>query len=107
MDATAKQAMTGRHESVRRCPFCGGRLRDGQATVPFVLGDSIVVVKDVPAEICASCHEPLMTGKVTDRLTSVLRQLRSAGSEISVVAYQGQLQPTMVLAEERAEYDTN
>jgi hypothetical protein len=47
-----------------------------------------------------------MTGKVTDELTDLLRQLRAAGSEVSVISYHGQLQPTMVLAEERAEYNT-
>lgn len=97
--------MTGRQEGAKRCPFCGGRLRDGQATVPFVLKNSVVVVKGVPAEVCASCHEPLMTGRVTDELTGLLGQLRAAGSEVSVISYQGQLQPAMVLAEQRAEYN--
>lgn len=98
--------MTGRQEGIKRCPFCGGRLRTSQATVPFVLQNTVVVVKGVPAEVCISCHEPLMTGKVTDELTDLLRQLRAAGSEVSVISYHGQLQPTMVLAEERAEYNT-
>lgn len=96
--------MTGRQDS-KRCPFCGGRLRDGRATVPFVLKNSVVVVKDVPAEVCASCHEPLMTGRVTDELTYLLRQLHAAGSEVSVISYQGQRQPALVLAEQQAEYD--
>jgi YgiT-type zinc finger domain-containing protein len=99
--------MTGRQEGIRRCPFCGGRLRNSQATVPFVLQDTVVVVKGVPAEVCTNCHEPLMTGKVTDELTDLLRQLRAAGSEVSVISYHGQLQPAMVLAEERTEYNTD
>lgn len=98
--------MTGRKEGIKRCPFCGGSLRKSQATVPFVLQNTVVVVKGVPAEVCTSCHEPLMTGKVTDELTYLLRQLRAAGSEVSVISYQGQLQPAMVLAEERTEYNT-
>lgn len=96
--------MTGRQENANQCPFCGGRLRYGKATVPFVLQNSVVVVKDVPAEICANCHEPLMTGAVTDELTALLRQLRAAGSEVSVVSYQRQLQPVLALAEEREKY---
>ena len=73
--------MTGKRESANQCPFCGGRLQEGKATVPFVLQNSVAVVKDVPAQICADCHEPLMTGAVTDELTALLRQLRAAGSE--------------------------
>ncbi len=96
--------MTGKLESANQCPFCGGRLREGKATVPFVLQNSVVVVKDVPAQICANCREPLMTGAVTDELTTLLRQLRAAGSEVSVVSYQRQFQPVLAVAEERAKY---
>jgi hypothetical protein len=45
-----------------------------------------------------------MTGAVTDELTALLRQLRAAGSEVSVVSYHRQLQPVLVLAEEREKY---
>jgi hypothetical protein len=35
------------------------------------------VIKDVPAETCSNCHEPFMTGKVTDRVSSLLQQLKA------------------------------
>jgi YgiT-type zinc finger domain-containing protein len=75
--------MTGAHkEHNGRCPLCGGRLvPDQRATVPFILENTVIVIKDVPAEMCASCHEPFMTGKVTDRVTDLLK------SEVSVVSY--------------------
>jgi YgiT-type zinc finger domain-containing protein len=60
---------------------------DKKATIPFVLEHSVVIVKDVPAEVCASCHESYMTGEVTDRLTELLKQLRSLQTEVSVVSY--------------------
>ena len=43
--------LVGKRWKRYRCPFCGGRLREGKATVPFVLQDSVVVVKDVPATL--------------------------------------------------------
>lgn len=81
--------MTGRLEKAdSRCPLCGGTLASRKkATIPFVLGDTVVVVKDVPAEVCASCHEPYMTGQVTDQLTDLLSRLRSLQTEVSVVCY--------------------
>lgn len=79
--------MTGRRESAKRCPLCGGRLRAGQATIPFVLRQSAILVKDVPAEICRSCHEPYMIGTVADRVTRLLAQLRKMRAEVSVVSY--------------------
>jgi YgiT-type zinc finger domain-containing protein len=61
--------------------------RTETATIPFVLEHTVVVVKDVPAEVCASCHEPYLTGEATDRVVALLRQLRSLQTEVSVVSY--------------------
>ncbi len=80
--------MTGEQERDSRCPLCGGRLKQGMATVPFVLGDLVVVVKNVPAQVCTNCHEPYMSGKVTDKLTSLVNQLRTLGGEVMVVSYE-------------------
>lgn len=59
----------------------------GVATIPFVLGETVIVVKGVPAEICGSCHEPFTTGRVTDAITALLTQLRTVNAEVSVVHY--------------------
>ena len=59
----------------------------GRQTIPFVLPESAILVKDVPAEICQSCHEPYMIGAVVDRVTRLLGQLRKVRAEVSVVSY--------------------
>ena len=79
--------MTGELEGGSLCPLCGGRLRPGVATIPFVLGETVIVVKSVPAEICGNCHEPFTTGRVTDEIMALLRQLRTVNAEVSVVHY--------------------
>lgn len=81
--------MTGEQERASgRCPLCGGRLVSNQrVTIPFVLEHTVAIVKDVPAEVCASCHESYMTGEATDRLTELLKQLRSLQTEVSVISY--------------------
>ena len=79
--------MTGKPGSGSRCPLCGGCLSTGVATVPFIFPETVVLVKDVPAEVCNSCHEPYLLGKVTDRLANVVGQLRSFGTEVSIITY--------------------
>lgn len=69
------------------CPTCGGKLEVGLATVPFVFEATVVVVKSVPAEICSNCHEPFLTGPVTDNVMALLAQLKQLNSEVSVVMY--------------------
>ena len=79
--------MTGEQEN-SICPTCGGRLEYNLATIPFILEpDTVIVIKSVPAEICVDCHEPFVTGRVTDHVTTLLRQLKALSSEVSVVNY--------------------
>lgn len=79
--------MIGAHGN-KICPSCGGSLEDGRATIPFVISKSIViVVKNVPAEICMDCHEPFVMGKATDQVLELLKHLKSLKSEVSVVTY--------------------
>jgi len=87
--------MTGKPEKNSRCAFCGGRVEPGVATIPFVLPGTVVVIKDVPAEICRSCHEPFMTGAVTDRITGLLQRLRDLGTEVSIVSYSELAEPVL------------
>jgi YgiT-type zinc finger domain-containing protein len=79
--------MTGGLVNHNRCPLCGGRLKKGVATIPFVLDKGIVLIKDVPAEICGNCREPYTTGKVTDRITDLLSQMRALATEVSIIHY--------------------
>lgn len=88
--------MTGEHVENNRCPLCGGHLRTGKATIPFIFSDAVIVVKNVPAEICSSCHEAYMTGRVTDRLTSLLNSSRNLSAEVLIISYP-ESQPASVL----------
>ena len=79
--------MAGEVEERSSCPLCGGRLKSGISAVPFVFEGTVIVVKDVPAESCRSCHEPYVSGKVTDKLTSLLTRLKALRTEVSIVSY--------------------
>ncbi len=78
--------MTGELEN-KPCPMCGGTLYRGQATIPFIFEHTNVIIKDVPAEICADCREPFMAGDVTDQVVELLNTLRTVPSEVSVVTF--------------------
>lgn len=89
--------MTGEPERNNHCPLCGGRLKRGLAAIPFLLPNAVILVKDVPAEICSSCHEPYTTGQVTDRIVSLLHPLRSLPAEVLILSY-SELQSVPVFA---------
>jgi YgiT-type zinc finger domain-containing protein len=89
--------MTGEREKTNRCPLCGGRLKRGLAAMPFLLRDAVVLIKDVPAEICANCHEPFTSSKATDGIVGQLSPLRDLRAEVLVLSY-AQLQAVPVSA---------
>jgi len=79
--------MTGEPEN-KTCPICGGSMTAGTATIPYVLEkDMVIVVKNVPAEICGDCRETFTTSAITDQITSLLSQLKTLHSEVSVVSF--------------------
>ena len=80
--------MTGERENSGSCYFCRGRLKEGKATVPFVLQGSVIVVKRVPAEICKQCGEPFMGGEVVDKIMELLDRFEPFRAEVLVVSYE-------------------
>ena len=80
--------MTGEHVNHKHCPVCGGALEAGETTIPYVFRDeSVVVIKNVPAEICGDCREAFTSGKVTDQIVLMVQQLKNLHSEVSVISY--------------------
>jgi len=57
------------------------------ATLPFSVKGSVVVVKDVAAEVCMDCGEAFLSGKVTDAVTSFLQEAVHRQMELSVVKF--------------------
>ncbi|MFQ6058026.1 MAG: YgiT-type zinc finger protein [Anaerolineae bacterium] len=79
--------MTGEPEN-DRCYFCGGKLAPGLATLSFVVGSSVVVIKGVPAEVCTQCSEAIMTSEVAAQVDNLLKQIHRSGFEVSIVTYE-------------------
>jgi YgiT-type zinc finger domain-containing protein len=76
--------MTGEFGKDKRCPLCGGELKRGVAAIPYLLPDAVIVVKDVPAEICSSCNEPFTSGSVTDHIVAMLSTACALKAEVLV-----------------------
>lgn len=71
--------------SVKRCPLCGGELREEMTTVPFVVKGSVVVVKRVKGEVCSDCGEAFLSGRVTDAVTALVQDALRQRMEVAVV----------------------
>jgi len=80
--------MIGETERVKRCALCGGELQDGNTTVPFLIGEKVAVIKNVPAEICSDCGEAYLRSSVVEQIEILLDRLEQLHFEMSVIQYE-------------------
>ncbi len=75
--------MAGKEENnkAKKCPLCDGGMHDGTTAAPFFINDRVIVIKDVPAEVCGDCGEAYMKSSVVDRVEDL-------NSEVSIVHYE-------------------
>ena len=58
------------------CDLCGGELRAGTTRLDIWRGDELVVITDVPANVCQQCGEAYIAAGVAKRLERFLPQWR-------------------------------
>jgi len=81
--------MIGKREKnrVKKCPLCGGKMHKGITAAPFFSDDKIIVIKDVPAEVCSDCGEAYLKSSVVGQVEKLLDRLDELKFEMSVVHY--------------------
>jgi YgiT-type zinc finger domain-containing protein len=58
---------------VNKCYFCKGKVVEQQITIDYRWGDTLVVVKDVPAGVCEQCGEKYLSSDVYKELERVAK----------------------------------
>lgn len=76
-----------KEKKTKKCPLCGGCLRNGSTAASFFIGEKIIIVKDVPAEVCSDCGEAFTKSSVAGRLESILTAVEDLQSEMSIISY--------------------
>ncbi len=69
------------------CFFCKGTLEHKLVNHIVDLGDTIIIVKDVPADVCTQCGETSYSDKVAKRLEEIVNSMRDQHLEIAVSHY--------------------
>ena len=71
-----------------KCVICKeGRTHDGLTTVTLERGQTTVVIKDVPAEICENCGEYYLNEDITANVHKLAELAAKHGVEIEVLRY--------------------
>ncbi len=71
-----------------KCVICKqAKTRQGVTTATFERGDSVFVVKDVPAQVCPNCGEDYVDSAITAELLRSAEDLARAGAKVDVRRY--------------------
>jgi len=70
------------------CFMCKGTVQDGFSTFTADMGGCVVVIKNVPSDICEQCGEISYNDEVARQLERIVQNItKSAGAEVAVVNY--------------------
>ena len=69
------------------CFYCKGKLEHKLVNHIVDLGDTIIIIKDVPAEVCTQCGETSYSNDVAKRLEGIVNIMRQQHLEIVVSHY--------------------
>jgi YgiT-type zinc finger domain-containing protein len=69
------------------CFFCKGDVQDGFSTFTADKGGCIIVVKNVPAQICDQCGEASYSNTVAQKLEQIIQHIKNSAAEVTVVSY--------------------
>ena len=71
------------------CFMCKGSVEDTFTTFMVDAGNCIVIVKNVPSQVCSQCGETSYADTVAEHLEKIIAEARKALSEITIVSYTG------------------
>lgn len=71
-----------------RCIVCKhGETEPGRVTISIERQGSVVVIRDVPADVCATCGEEYLSTPVLKELETAVEQAQGAGLDVAVRHY--------------------
>jgi len=71
-----------------KCVFCkSGTATPGKTTASFTRGETIVIVKDIPADVCGQCGEPYIDGEVAKALERLVDDAVRKGIQVEILRY--------------------
>jgi len=70
-----------------KCFMCKGRCADKTATFMVDVGNCIIIVKNVPSQVCNQCGETSYSHDIAVQLERIVDSLRSSITEVAIVNY--------------------
>ena len=63
------------------CDFCGGELHPGTTRLELWLGEELIVITDVPGDVCDQCGEAYLSAETSEQLDRLVEERESRAPE--------------------------
>jgi len=71
-----------------KCVICKtGTTKKGTATVKLDKKATIVIIKNVPADVCSNCGEYYLSAEMTRNVLKIANDAYKKGSEIEIIKF--------------------
>jgi YgiT-type zinc finger domain-containing protein len=75
-------------ENAMKCVICKqGETDPGLTTVTLQRGESTIIFKQVPAEVCSNCGEYYLSQDITEQLLSRAEEAVKNGAEVEILRF--------------------
>ena len=83
-----KEAVQNKAKMIMQCTICkNGDMKGGKATVTLQRGESVIVIKSVPASVCENCGEYTLDEQTAARVMEIAEKAVENNAEIEVLQY--------------------
>jgi len=69
------------------CMYCKGDMKDGKTVFTVQCGENIIVIKNVPCQVCEQCGETEITDDVMIKLEKIVNAAKKLAQVIAVIDY--------------------
>ena len=71
-----------------RCPVCGGEKAPGNTIFSVDLGDGVVVIRSVPAQVCTQCGEEWIDDETARDVEEIVEQAKRRRHQVEVLTFE-------------------
>ena len=73
--------------SIMNCLLCKGTIENKNTTFMVELDNCIIIIKNVPSQVCKQCGEVSYSDEVAKQLEVLVNTVRNSITEITVINY--------------------
>lgn len=71
-----------------KCVICRhGETKAGEVTVMLQRGETTVVIKAVPADVCENCGEYYLSDEITEKVLELAEEAVRKGAEVEILRF--------------------